>query len=188
MPEPDGTCLSDELGVTECTKCSNLCASRSRIVNGVGPTDTELVLVGEAPGASEDETGEPFTGRSGDILDEALANAGLPRTDIRITNCVRCRPPDNRDPHVAELEKCTPYLFEELQRIAPRVVVPLGRVPTEVLLGDRMDESVTELAGTCFSDDPYDIIVSVHPAATIYNRGLRPTFMDTFETVARRVG
>lgn len=184
MSENDAQTLSDDLGVSDCKQCPALCESRSRIVDGVGPTDAEIVLVGEAPGATEDESGEPFTGRSGDILDEALTNAGLARSDIRITNCVRCRPPDNRDPHVAELDHCTPYLFEELQRIAPRVVVPLGRIPTEVLLGDRMTESVTTLAGDQFADEPYDIIVSVHPAATIYNRDLRPVFMETFETIA----
>lgn len=179
--------LTDQLTVSACERCPNLCESRSQIVNGVGPTDANVVLVGEAPGATEDETGEPFTGRSGDILDEALENAGFNRDNLRITNCARCRPPDNRDPHVSELDNCSAYLFEELQRIDPDVVIPLGRVPTRQVLGDRMTDSVTALAGERFEGAVYDIIVSVHPAATIYNRDLRPTFTKTFETAASRV-
>ncbi len=181
---PEDYQLTEQLSVDSCTSCSSLCESRSQIVNGVGPRGTDIVLVGEAPGATEDDTGKPFTGRSGDILNEALERAGLDREEIRITNCVRCRPPDNRDPHVSELENCSAYLFEELQRIAPRVVVPLGRVPTNQVLGERMDGTVTELVGDQFSLAPYEVVVSVHPAATIYNRDLRPTFNKTFEIVA----
>lgn len=181
----DDQLLNDTLGLDACDACPALVDCRSQIVDGVGPVDADIVLVGEAPGANEDEHGVPFTGRSGDILDETLDAVGLDREEIRITNCVRCRPPENRDPHVAELDNCSPYLFEELHRTEPDVVVPLGRIPTEQLLGDRMTESVTTLAGDQFTEDEYEILVSVHPAATIYNRSLRPTFEETFETVAQ---
>lgn len=180
------TQLDSTLDVTDCTDCPNLCDSRSRIVNGVGPTDADVVLVGEAPGANEDETGEPFVGRSGDILDEALTTAGLSREDIRITNCVRCRPPENRDPHVAELEACSSYLEEELIRVDPTVVVPLGRIPVKQLLGDvgKISESAGETRQRDVTGWSGTVVISVHPAATLYNRSLRPTFNETFETVA----
>lgn len=184
------TQLDSNLAVTACEECPNLCDSRSRIVNGVGPTDADVVLVGEAPGANEDETGEPFVGRSGDILDEALDAAGLSREAVRITNCVRCRPPDNRDPHVAELEACSSYLEEELIQVDPTVVVPLGRIPVKRLLGDV--GKISDVAGETRQRDVRGwsgtVVVSVHPAATLYNRSLRPTFDETFETVATLAG
>ncbi|MFB6118885.1 uracil-DNA glycosylase family protein [Halosegnis sp.] len=168
----------DGLSVTDCERCSALCESRSRIVNGVGPADADLVFVGEAPGANEDAEGEPFVGRSGDVLDAALRKAGLARADVRITNCVRCRPPDNRDPHVAELDNCREFLATELQRLDPSLVVTLGKVPSEHLLGRSL--SVTEAAGETF-DARVDevacrVLVSVHPAATLYDRSQQETF------------
>jgi DNA polymerase len=156
------------------------------IVNGVGPTDAAIVFVGEAPGATEDETGEPFVGRSGDILTTVLSERGIDREDVRITNCVRCRPPKNRDPRKDERANCADYLTEELARINPRVVVPLGRIPTKELLGDI--GKITETAGSVheleLSGATVTVVVSVHPAATLYNRSLRPTFDETFDTIA----
>jgi Uracil-DNA glycosylase len=117
----DGRC------VTDCKQCSDLVASRGQIVNGVGPDDAALVFVGEAPGATEDEEGEPFVGRSGSVLDDALADAGVERADVRITNCVRCRPPENRDPTTAELANCRGYLDGEIKAVDPTLVVTWGR-------------------------------------------------------------
>lgn len=175
----------DQGNVSACERCPKLVDCRSRIVNGVGPADADIVLVGEAPGAQEDETGEPFVGRSGSILDEALENAGLNREDIRITNCVRCRPPDNRDPHVAERENCQPHLEREIETVDPEVVVPLGRIPVEELVGDI--GKVTDVAGEALPAEIGNwsgtVVASVHPAATIYNRSLRPTFNETIEHV-----
>lgn len=178
--------LTDNLAVSECSECPRLVDCRSRIVNGVGPVDADVVLIGEAPGANEDEGGEPFVGRSGSILDEALAENNLSRDDIRITNCVRCRPPENRDPRVGELENCRPHLIEELARIDPEVVVTLGRVPTEQLLGDvgKVSDAAGNWYTTSLNGTEYDVLVSVHPAATLYNRSLRPRFDETFETLA----
>src|SRR6056297_1290418 len=120
----DGSECWDEsaTAVTGCERCPALVESRSRIVNGVGPTDADLLFVGEAPGANEDEQGEPFVGRSGDVLDETLREAGLDRGDVRITNCVRCRPPDNRDPRKEELANCRGYLETEIDRVDPELV------------------------------------------------------------------
>ncbi|SNZ11709.1 DNA polymerase [Natronoarchaeum philippinense] len=176
----------DGLSVTACERCPELCESRSRIVNGVGPDDADLVFVGEAPGATEDERGEPFVGRSGDVLDDALRDAGLARADIRITNCVRCRPPDNRDPTDEELSNCREYLERELDLLDPEVIVTLGKVPSEHLL--ERDLAVTKVAGsveeTRIAGTPRRVLVSVHPAATLYDPGQRETFAETIATAA----
>jgi len=176
--------LDADLCVEACERCPALVDSRSRIVNGTGPTDADLLFVGEGPGAQEDEEGAPFVGRSGDVLDEALRDAGLARSDVRITNCVRCRPPDNRDPTTEELANCRDYLETEVDRVDPDLVVTLGKVPSEHLL----DRSV---AITAESGDVVDariggesrrVLLSVHPAATLYDRSQREGF---FETLAR---
>jgi Uracil-DNA glycosylase len=111
--------MDDGLEISQCEQCPALVESRSQIVNGVGPTDPDLVFVGEGPGETEDQRGEPFVGRSGDVLNEALQAVELGREDVRITNCVRCRPPDNRDPSAGELSNCSGYLETELDRLGP---------------------------------------------------------------------
>ncbi|QSG10628.1 Uracil-DNA glycosylase [Halapricum desulfuricans] len=175
--------MDEQLRVTDCERCGGLVDSRSRIVNGVGPTDADLLFVGEAPGAQEDQEGEPFVGRSGDVLDEALRDAGLARPDVRITNCVRCRPPENRDPTSEELENCRGYLETEIDRVDPEVIVTLGKVPSEHLL--ERDVAVTSEAGELFdaqvAGETRRVLVSVHPAATLYDRSQEATFAATIE-------
>lgn len=170
--------MIEEIDVTDCTRCESLCASRSRIVNGVGPTDADLLFIGEAPGRQEDETGEPFVGRSGDVLTDALRDLGLARRDVRITNCVRCRPPDNRDPTAEERDNCREYLEREIDAIAPEVIVTLGKVPSEHLL--QRSVAVTNEAGSLYdvrlAGNPYRLLVCVHPAATLYDPSQRETF------------
>ncbi|WP_416838570.1 uracil-DNA glycosylase [Haloferax sp. DFSO52] len=178
MEQMEGLC------VTACEKCPELVASRSRIVNGVGPEDADLLFLGEAPGAKEDEGGEPFVGRSGSVLDDALREAGLARADVRITNCVRCRPPDNRDPKAEELSNCRGYLAREFELVDPKLVVTLGKVPSQHLL-DR-SVAITNESGSVvdarLGESSYRVLLSVHPAATLYDRGQREGF---FETIAR---
>src|SRR6056297_1953294 len=156
----------DGLEVTECTRCPELVDSRSQIVNGTGPADADLLFVGEGPGQQEDQQGEPFVGRSGTILDDKLRERGLARADVRITNCVRCRPPENRDPTSEELDNCFPYLSREIERVDPEVIVTLGKVPSEHLL-DR-DVAVTSEAGSVERADlggaSRTVVICVHPA------------------------
>jgi len=180
MDSSDGYC------VTDCERCPELVASRSRIVNGTGPADADLLFVGEAPGEQEDADGEPFVGRSGTVLDEALRTAGLDRTDVRITNCVRCRPPDNRDPRASERDNCREYLAAEIDGLDPAVIVTLGKVPSEHLL-DR-EVAVTNEAGDVheqrIAGTTRRVLLSVHPAATLYDRSQRSTFDATIERAA----
>jgi len=180
MEQPDGLCVHD------CTRCPDLVDSRSRIVNGVGPDDADLLFVGEGPGKNEDEQGEPFVGRSGSVLDDALSEAGVLREEVRITNCVRCRPPENRDPTTEELANCRGYLEAEIEAVDPTVVITLGKVPSEHLL--ERSVGITNEAGDIveprLGDRPQRVLLSVHPAATLYDRSQREGF---FETIARAV-
>ncbi|MDJ1432350.1 uracil-DNA glycosylase [Halostagnicola sp. A-GB9-2] len=180
----------DGLEVTACERCPKLVDSRSQIVNGTGPEDADILFVGEGPGANEDEQGEPFVGRSGSVLDDTLLVVGLERGDVRITNCVRCRPPENRDPTKSELENCRGYLEAEIDRMEPDVIVTLGKVPSEHLLGRSV--SVTSAAGTVeeirVNGTSRRVVLSVHPAATLYDRSQEDTFREALETAADLAG
>jgi len=179
----NGDALDGDLRVPSCERCPALVESRSRIVDGVGPTDADLLFVGGA-GRTGGRAGEPFVGRSGDVLDDALRDAGLARADVRITNCVRCRPPDNRDPTTEELANCRGYLDAEIDRLDPELIVTLGKVPSEHLL----DRSVAitsesgEVVDVRIAGASRRVLLSVHPAATLYDRSQRDGF---FETIAR---
>jgi DNA polymerase len=176
----------DGLEVTECTRCHELVDSRSQIVNGTGPADADLMFVGEGPGQQEDQQGEPFVGRSGTILDDKLRDRGLAREDVRITNCVRCRPPENRDPTTEELENCFSYLQQEIEQVDPAVVITLGKVPSEHLL-DR-DVTVTKEAGSVkqaeLGGSVRDVLICVHPAATLYDRSQEETLDAALDEAA----
>ncbi|RKD98400.1 uracil-DNA glycosylase [Halopiger aswanensis] len=177
---------AEDLCVDECTRCPVLVDSRSRIVNGTGPEDADVLFVGEGPGAQEDAEGEPFVGRSGTVLDEQLRTVGLDRETVRITNCVRCRPPENRDPTDEELEHCRGYLETEIDLVDPDVIVTLGKVPSEHLL--ERSVAVTKEAGSLeevrIAGTPRRLLLCVHPAATLYDRSQEETFESALERAA----
>jgi uracil-DNA glycosylase len=176
--------------VTECTRCPELVEGRSRIVNGVGPEDAELLIVGEAPGENEDREGEPFVGRSGAELDEKLRDHGIDREAVRITNCVRCRPPGNRDPTKEELGNCRGYLEREIELVDPELVMTVGKVPSEHLLGRSV--AVTKESGSVedcrLGGATRRVLISVHPAAMLYDRSQEETFDATVEQAASLIG
>jgi DNA polymerase len=180
----------DGLEVTACERCPALVESRSRIVNGTGPADADVLFVGEGPGAQEDAEGEPFVGRSGSLLDDALLEVGLDREAVRITNCVRCRPPENRDPTAEELESCRGYLEQEIAILDPEVIVTLGKVPGEHLLDRSL--AVTKEAGSLedarIGGEPHRVLVCIHPAAVLYDRSQEATLMETLERAAEIAG
>jgi len=179
--------MAMEYTVGSCERCEALVESRSRIVNGTGAPDASLVFVGEAPGAQEDEEGEPFVGRSGELLTEKLEEAGMDRGEVRITNSVRCRPPDNRDPHVGELENCRSYVVAEIDTVDPDVVCTLGRVPTKNLLGGvgAMKDVVGEVREVELGAKDRTVVPCYHPAAMLYDR-TKEEVLD--ETLAHVVG
>ncbi|WP_312910819.1 uracil-DNA glycosylase [Natronosalvus caseinilyticus] len=141
---------------------------RSRFVPGVGSQSADVMLVGEAPGKQEVEQGEPFVGQAGDQLDRALESIGHDRGECYITNLVKVRPPENRDPYVAEIEAWRPVLDAELERVDPSVVVPLGSFAARELLDT--DETITELSGRTLSWNGRTVVPAFHPAAALYDR------------------
>lgn len=171
--------------VDACERCEELVESRSRIVNGVGTGELGVVFVGEAPGAEEDAQGEPFVGRSGEVLTEKLANLGVSREEVRITNSVRCRPPDNRDPHVGELENCRPYLVAEIDSLDPSVVCSLGRVPTKNLVDGvgAMREVVGDELRVEIGSKERVVVPCYHPAAMLYDRSKEDAIDETLARV-----
>lgn len=171
--------------VDACKRCDELTESRSRIVNGVGDCALGAVFVGEAPGADEDEEGEPFVGRSGEVLTEKLNALDVSRDEVRITNSVRCRPPENRDPRVGELENCRPYLVAEIDTLDPNVVCTLGRVPTKNLVdgvGAMRDVVGDEIKAEIGAKERL-VVPCYHPAAMLYDRSKEDVIDETLAKV-----
>ncbi len=152
-----------------CTACA-LAAGRTQVVFGVGDPDADLVFVGEGPGREEDLRGEPFVGRSGQLLDRLMAEElGIDRSRCYIANVVKCRPPDNRDPLPGEIEACRPYLEAQLDLVHPVVVVTLGNFATRLLLGT--DRGVTSLRGAAYPFRDGSLVPTFHPAAALRGGG-----------------
>ena len=139
---------------------------------GEGPEDAEVMVVGEAPGRFEDEQGRPFVGRAGQLLDEVLAEAGLTRGDVFITNVVKARPPGNRDPKAPEVAHWLPVLEEELALVAPRLVVPLGR---HALAHFAPGARIGEAHGRAITERGRGLFPLYHPAAALRSTKLRAT-------------
>ena len=147
-----------------------ICEAATHIVPGEGSATAAVMLVGEAPGASEDAQGRPFVGRAGKLLDELLEEAGLVRADVFITNVVKARPPGNRDPKPAEVAHHLPWLERQLALIAPRVVIPLGR---HALAHFAPGHKVTDVHGALLLAGGRRLVPWLHPAAALRSRGLR---------------
>jgi uracil-DNA glycosylase family 4 len=149
-----------------CTRC-RLADGRTQVVFGMGAPDADLMFIGEGPGAEEDRQGLPFVGRSGQLLDRLLAEElGIHRDRVYIANVVKCRPPGNRDPLPDEIAACRPWLETQLDLIAPKVIVTLGRFATQALLGTK--EGITSLRGRVHPfRDGIVVVPTFHPAAAL---------------------
>jgi len=148
---------------------------------GDGNPDAEIVFIGEAPGKNEDLQGKPFVGAAGKFLNEMLAQAGMDRSDVYITNIVKYRPPNNRDPLPEEKAAFWPYLLKQLEIIQPKVVITLGRHSMEYFLpGLKIGQIHGEPKRIQFGDHKIVIMPLFHPAAALYNGGLRQTLIDDF--------
>ena len=168
--------------------CPELAAQATQIVMGSGNPDADIVLIGEAPGKKEDEQGLPFIGASGRFLNEMLSAAGMDREDVYITNIVKYRPPNNRDPNKAEKAAFLPYLLQQLEIIEPKVVITLGRHSMEyflpgAIIGDVHGQPHTVNIG----DTNLTVIPLYHPAAALYNGSLRQTLIDDFLNTAEQL-
>jgi len=186
-----GTMKRDQLealrtAIVDKNVCAELAAQAHNLVMGDGNLDADIVFIGEAPGKNEDEQGLPFVGAAGKFLNEMLAQAGMDRSDVYITNIVKYRPPNNRDPLPEEKKAFWPYLLKQLQVIKPKVVITLGRHSMEYFLPDM---KISQIHGQpkriSFGDDKLVIIPLYHPAAALYNGGMRQTLIDDFLLVPK---
>ncbi len=156
--------------VTGCQRCP-LHESRTQPVFGVGNPSADWLIIGEAPGAEEDRLGEPFVGRAGKLLDEMLKALGESRETAYIANVLKCRPPNNRDPSPEEAERCAPYLDRQIALIRPRVILAVGRIAAQRLLGS--DAPLGRMRGQVFHYGPnrIPVVVTYHPAYLLRRPG-----------------
>jgi uracil-DNA glycosylase family 4 len=165
-----------------CVRCAELAATRKNVVFGAGNADADLMFVGEAPGASEDEQGLPFVGAAGKLLEKLLGEIGMARADVFIANTLKCRPPGNRDPQQVEIDNCREYLYRQVELIQPRVICTLGNFSTKLLRDD--PTGITRLHG-----QPEVLEVGrravrlypiFHPAAALYTPRMLQTLREDF--------
>lgn len=168
--------------------CPDLAQTATQLVMGDGNPDADIVFVGEAPGKKEDETGKPFVGAAGKFLDEMLESIKLDREDVFITNIVKYRPPNNRDPKPEEKKELFPYLLQQLAVIQPKILIPLGRHSMNAFLPEM---KISEVHGKAYrrklliegKTTEMIIFPSYHPAAALYNGSLRETLLDDFSQI-----
>jgi uracil-DNA glycosylase len=152
--------IREDIG--DCTRCKLHKQGRKQIVFGVGDPNADLMFIGEAPGADEDLQGEPFVGRSGQLLTNMIKAMGLSREEVYIANIIKCRPPGNRQPEPDECETCSPFLLRQIEAIKPKVLVALGAVAAKTLLA--VNEPMSQLRGRWFDFHGHKLAVTYHPA------------------------
>lgn len=165
--------------VSICARCA-LCNSRTKAVPGEGNPHARLLFIGEGPGFHEDRQGRPFVGPSGQFLDELLRSINLKREDVFITNVVKCRPPENRDPLPKEIAACADYLDRQIAAIKPRVIVTLGRHSMEKFFGG---EKISVIHGRPRQKDGYMCIPMFHPAAALRTESYKIALREDFKKI-----
>ena len=150
-----------------CTRCKLCTLGRTQVVFGMGHAKARLMFVGEAPGEEEDQRGEPFVGRSGQLLTKIIEAIGLSREQVYIANVIKCRPPNNRNPEPDEVASCEPFLFRQIDVIKPAVIVPLGKFAAQCLL--KTTDPITRLRGRRFDYRGTTLVPTFHPAYLLRN-------------------
>ena len=175
-----------------CQKCPHLASSRKNVVFGVGSIDAELMFVGEAPGADEDEQAEPFVGKAGQLLTRIIQTMGLSRDTVYIANILKCRPDTpgqtagNRKPNAEEMQTCLPYLLEQIDLIRPQIIVALGSTAVEGLLGKTV--GITKLRGNIQTFHGVPVMPTYHPSYLLRNQALsvkREVWEDMLQVLER---
>ena len=167
--------------VSTCSKC-NLCKGRTKAVPGEGIASAKILFIGEGPGFHEDKQGRPFVGPAGQFLDELLSSISLRRADVFITNVVKCRPPNNRDPLPEEIKACDNYLDRQIEAIQPQVVVTLGRYSMTKFFGN---EKISSVHGRARKVDGRVCIAMYHPAAGLHQASLKDVIREDFRKIPR---
>jgi len=186
----DKGCGSQELlaireGLGDCTRCK-LHGGRTRLVFGVGDPAARLLFVGEGPGADEDQQGEPFVGRAGQLLTKMIEAMGFARSEVYIANVVKCRPPGNRDPEPDEIEACEPFLKAQIAAIRPQVVVALGRFAVQTLLRDTTP--ISRQRGRWREYEGVKLMPTFHPAYLLRNPAEKKPAWDDLQLVMKEFG
>ena len=173
-----------------CERCKLSRLGRKQVVFGVGNPQASVMFVGEAPGFHEDQQGEPFVGAAGKLLNDLLQSAGLSRSDIYIANVIKCRPPNNRDPELDEVDTCKPFLLQQIAYIRPKLVCSLGNWATQTLLERKV--GITKVRGQVFRLKDFALFPLLHPAAALHQGGmlepLRQDFKKLKEYLDRQAG
>jgi DNA polymerase len=173
----------------DCTRCP-LAATRIKVVFGAGNADAELMFIGEAPGAREDEQGLPFVGRAGELLNQLIGEIGLRRDDVFIANTVKCRPPGNRDPLPAEIEACNPYLQHQIELIEPSVIATLGNFATKLVTQN--PAGITRVRGRPqrhrIAGRDVTVVPLFHPAAALRTPKLAEDLRADLAVIAELLG
>ena len=168
--------------VGECTRC-RLCETRKNTVFGEGVLPARLLIIGEGPGGDEDASGRAFVGKAGQYLDTWLAPVGLSRkTNVYLANIIKCRPPENRDPHGDEVASCLPFVKRQIQLVKPELILLLGGVASKALLSTK--EGVGSLRGRFYRYEGVPVLVTYHPAGVLRNEDLKRPVWDDIKKVA----
>jgi uracil-DNA glycosylase family 4 len=176
--------IREDLG--ECTRCVLHQQGRKQIVFGVGNPKADLMFIGEAPGADEDQQGEPFVGRAGQLLNNMIKAMGIQREDVYIANIIKCRPPGNRTPERDECETCSPFLMRQIDVIKPKVLVALGAVAAKTLLA--INAPMTELRGHWYDFRGTKLAVTYHPAFLLRDPRQKKEAWKDLQMVMRELG
>lgn len=176
--------IREDIG--DCTRCRLSKQGRKQIVFGVGNPRADLMFIGEAPGADEDERGEPFVGRAGQLLTNMIKAMGLSREEVYIANIIKCRPPGNRTPERDECETCSPFLMRQIEAVAPKAIVALGAVAAKTLLA--INAPMSELRGRWYDFRGTKLAVTYHPAFLLRDpRQKKETWKD-LQMVMKELG
>ncbi len=188
----DKACLMNQLidQIKNCRKCP-LWKTRTNVVIGEGNLDTYVMFIGEAPGANEDREGRPFCGAAGRVLDQMLEHINLKRSDVYITNVLKCRPPNNRDPLPEEIKACTPYLEKQLEIIRPKIICTLGNYATTFIMSKfgLKPANISRVRGRIFRINTlkmrFILLPTYHPATALYKPPLREVLREDFELLKK---
>jgi uracil-DNA glycosylase len=169
-----------------CTKCKELSRCRHSVVFGIGSATAEIMFIGEAPGADEDEQGVPFVGRAGQLLTKIIEAMGYRREDVYIANIIKCRPPQNRTPEPDEVSNCLPYVLSQIELIQPKVIVALGATALRALLDVQL--GITKMRGHWYTFRDIPIMPTFHPAYLLRNPAAKRDVWDDMKAVLDKLG
>ena len=185
-PDPSRALQMIREDIGDCTRCVLHKQGRKQIVFGAGNPEADIMFIGEAPGADEDEQGVPFVGRAGQLLNNMITAMGIRREDVYIANIIKCRPPGNRTPERDECETCSPFLMRQIETIKPKIIVALGAVAAKTLLG--MNDAMANLRGRIYDFRNTKLAVTYHPAYLLRDpRQKKETWKD-LQMVMKHLG